>query len=132
LFPSTTLFRSWIYEERRLLEARERLELADQLVVQAESRCEGSEEELDERRAARASAKERVATMQQIVDDPTGREVLGRLEAAEGELDAVRGQLEELEGWWDGLVEAVARADSAASSRHGDHERARTQRSIAV
>ena len=76
---------AWIYEERRLLEARDRLELADQLVVQAESRCEGSEEELDERRAALASAKERVATMQQIVDDPTGREVLGRLEAAEGD-----------------------------------------------
>ena len=123
---------AWIYEERRLLEARERLELADQLVVRAESRCDGTEVELDDRRAALASAEERVATMQQIVDDPTGQEVLGRLEAAEGHLEAVRGQLEELEGRWDGLVEAVARADSAASSRHGEHERARTQRSTAV
>ena len=69
--------------------------------------------------------------MQQIVDDP-GREVLGRLEAAEDHLEAVGGSSRNWRGAGTGWSRPSPDADSAASSRYGEHERLERQRSTAV
>jgi uncharacterized protein (TIGR02680 family) len=121
----------WLGAKRRLLDAHERLDDAIAAVARAEARCASARSELDRRSTLLQQARERVATLRQVVD-ADGQDVLARLEAAGTRLDAVEGRLSDLEEAWDSLVAAVARAEQAVASSEQAQVEARQQRTVAV